>query len=58
MRKKSGSLSPPSSAEATPERQAKGVAASYIEALEGFAIGLYQEALSALIKMINRSVCN
>lgn len=56
MRNKSDSLSPPSSAEATPERQARSVAASYIEALEGFAIGLYQEAFSALMKLINRLV--
>ncbi|XP_031549200.1 unconventional myosin-XVIIIa-like [Actinia tenebrosa] len=56
MRNKTDSPTPPSSAEATPERHAKGVAASYIEALEGFAIGLYQEAFNALVRLINRSL--
>ena len=47
-------LSPSSSADNTPERQAKATAVQYIEALEGFAMGLYQEAFAALVRFINR----
>ena len=52
--KSPASVSPSSSAENTPERQAKATALQYIEALEGFAMGLYQEAFAALIRFINR----
>ena len=57
MRRQSQSrndLSPSSSADNTPERQARSTAVQYIEALEGFAMGLYQEAFAALIRFINR----
>ena len=57
MRRQSQSrndLSPSSSADNTPERQARSTAIQYIEALEGFAMGLYQEAFAALIRFINR----
>lgn len=57
MRRQSHSkseLSPSSSAEKTPEKQAKATAMQYIEALEGFAMGLYQEAFAALVRFINR----
>lgn len=52
--KSPSSLSPSSSADNTPEKQAKATALQYIEALEGFAMGLYQEAFAALIRFINR----
>ena len=57
MRRQSQSrndLSPSSSADNTPERKARSTAVQYIEALEGFAMGLYQEAFAALIRFINR----
>ena len=57
MRRQSQSkseISPSSSADNTPERQAKGTAVQYVEALEGFAMGLYQEAFAALVRFINR----
>lgn len=47
-------LSPSSSANTTPERQARATAVQYIEALEGFAMGLYHEAFAALVRFINR----
>lgn len=52
--KSPASASPSSSVENTPERQAKATALQYIEALEGFAMGLYQEAFAALVRFINR----
>jgi len=57
MRRQSQSkteLTPSSSAENTPEKQAKATTVQYIEALEGFAMGLYQEAFAALVRFINR----
>ena len=54
MRRSSQSKSPTSSTDNTPERQAKATAVQYIEALEGFAMGLYQEASAALVRFINR----
>ena len=52
--KSPSSVSPASSADHTPEKQAKATAVQYIEALEGFAMGLYQEAFAALVRFINR----
>lgn len=57
MRRQSQSkteLTPSSSPDNTPERQAKATAVQYVEALEGFAMGLYQEAFAALVRFINR----
>ena len=55
--KSPASLSPLSSTENTPEKQAKAIALQYIEALEGFAMGLYQEAVASLVRFINRYSC-
>ena len=52
--KSSSSLSPSSSVDNTPEKQAKTLVLQYTEALEGFAMGLYQEAFAALLRFINR----
>ncbi|XP_048583145.1 unconventional myosin-XVIIIa-like isoform X2 [Nematostella vectensis] len=60
MRNKAESLStspsPTSSGEPSPEKQARGAAANFIEALEGFAMGMYQEMFNALIRLINRAL--
>ena len=47
-------LSPTSSANSSPEKQGRSTVAGYIEALEGFATGLYQEVFAALVRLINR----
>ena len=56
LSKSTSSLSTSSSTDNTPEKQAKATIVQYIEALEGFAMGLYQEAFAALLRFINRYV--
>lgn len=56
LSKSTSSLSTSSSTDNTPEKQAKATIVQYIEALEGFAMGLYQEAFAALLRFINRSL--
>lgn len=48
------SVSPGSSTEGTPEKQVKASVAGFIDALEGFAMGLYQEAFAGIVRFINR----
>lgn len=55
MRRQSDlSVSPGSSTEGTPEKQVKASVAGFIDALEGFAMGLYQEAFAGIVRFINR----
>ena len=43
-----------SSCNSSPEKMGPNTVSGYIEALEGFAMGLYQEVFAVLVRLINR----